>query len=102
MTALDQDATIAKGKRLLISTIARVHNTGMKYVAGNMVEAGKAPLRVEPVAADIKFKRGGKPVVNVLDHDGVATGQTLAVGDDGTLKLDGNSTKAVYYEVVYP
>ncbi len=102
VTALDQDATIAKGKRLLISTIARVHNTGMKYVAGNMVESGKPPLRVEPVTADIKFKRGGKPVVNILDHNGVATGQTLPVGDDGTLKLDGNSTKTVYYEVVYP
>ncbi len=102
VTALDQDATIAKGKRLLITTIARVHNTGMKYVAGNMVDAGKAPLRVEPVAADIKLKRGGKPVVNVLDHNGVATGQTLTVGDDGTLKLDGNETKTVYYEVVYP
>ena len=102
LTALDPGASIATGARLLITTIARVHNTGMKYVAGNLVEAGKAPIIVEPVVADIRFKREGKPTVNILDHNGVRTGQTVPVGDDGRLVLDGNATKAVYYEVVYP
>ncbi|MEI6034999.1 MAG: hypothetical protein WCS65_12060 [Verrucomicrobiae bacterium] len=102
VTALDPEATIAQGKRLLISTIARAQNTGMKYVAGNLVETGKGPILVEPVVADIRLKRKDKPTINILDHNGVRTGKTLPVGDDGLLALDGNATKAVYYEAVYP
>jgi hypothetical protein len=100
VTALDVDADIATGQRLLITTIARVRNTGMKMVAGSLIARGGPPMLVEPVTVDLTFRRTEAPTIHILDHDGRRTGQTLTPVD-GKITLDGAQTHAIYYEVVY-
>lgn len=100
VSALDRDGDIATGKRLLVTTLARVRNTGMKLVEGSLIARGGPPLLVEPVAVELTLKRGGNPKVYVLDHDGRRSAQTLPAAN-GKLTLDGAQTKAVYYEIDY-
>lgn len=100
VTALDAGSIIASDKHLLITTIARVRNTGMKMVAGNLIERGGPPLMVEPVRVELTLKRAGTPTLYVLDHDGKRTGQTLTPVD-GKIILDSAQTHAIYYELDY-
>ncbi len=100
VTALDRQGAIATDRHLLITTIARVRNTGMKMIQGNLIARGGPPLLVEPVTVDLTFKRSGTPTIYVLDQDGRRTGQTLKPVD-GKVTLDGAHTHTIYYEVVY-
>lgn len=101
VSAVDRDATIASGNRLLVSTIGRVRNTDQKMVAGTLLSRGTGPMRVEPVKAELTLKRPGPFTVHVLDHDGKRTGRTLPVAGS-TVVLDGVATQAVYYEITFP
>lgn len=100
VSAVSPDGTIAGDDHLLVTTIARVRNTGMKVIAGEMVERGGPPMLVEPVRVDLTLRRPGRAVVHVLDHDGQRTGRTLPV-QNGRVTLDGAKTRAVYYEIEY-
>ncbi|MFA7237295.1 MAG: hypothetical protein WC058_10565 [Phycisphaeraceae bacterium] len=102
VTALDADASaaIASDPHVLITAIGRVRNTGMKMIAGNLIERGGPPLLVEPVRLELTLKRAGSPTIHVLDHDGKRTGQTLAPVD-GKITLDSAQTHAIYYELDY-
>lgn len=100
VTALDADADIASGKRLLITAIARVYNTDMKLMAGDLIQAGKGPMRVEPVQATISIKRAGKATVQVLDQDGCMTDRKLPISPAG-IDIDTARDKTVYYLVTY-
>ncbi|MCL2103968.1 MAG: hypothetical protein FWH21_02770 [Kiritimatiellaeota bacterium] len=99
VTSLD-DAPIATSKRLLVTTLARARNTGMKLVAGTLIEKGRAPILMEPVVCELAFKRPGPPTIHILDHDGRRTGKTLDAAN-GKILLDGGATKAIYYEIEY-
>lgn len=101
VTALSRDRTLADDSRLLVTTIGRVRNTGMKVVAGEVVVRGGPPMIVEPIVVDLQLKRSGKPVVHILDHDGRRTGRTLDVAN-GKVTLDGAQTMTVYYEIEFP
>ncbi len=100
VTALEQDEDLRSGSRWLITTMARLRNTDMVFVGRTLLRKGKPPIRMEPVKATIRIKRGGGPTVHVLDHDGRRTGRTVPVRN-GVLELDGARTRAVYYEVVF-
>jgi len=97
VTSLD-DAPIATSKRLLVTTIARARNTGMKMVAGTLIQKGGGPILMEPVVCEITFKRPGVPKIHILDHDGRRTGRMLDAVN-GRIRFDGGATKTVYYEV---
>jgi len=99
VTSLD-DAPIAVSKRLLVTTIARARNTGMKLVSGTLIQRGSAPILMEPVVCELTLKRQGTPKIHILDHDGRRTGKTLDLAN-GKVLLDGGETKAVYYEIEY-
>ncbi len=101
VTALARHGTIAASHRILITTIARVYNTGMKMVRGYLMNAGQPPMRMEPVQVNLTLKRPGTPTVYVLNDAGQRTGKTLPI-TGGQLVLDGAATHAVYYELVYP
>ena len=101
VTALGRHGTIATGHRILVTTIARVYNTGMKMVRGYLINAGNPPMRMEPVKVDLTLKRPGTPTVYVLNDAGQRTGKTLPV-TAGHLVLNGAATHAIYYELVYP
>ena len=55
---------------------------------------------LEPVKATIGIPGRQIAAVNVLDHDGKRTGQTLDVVN-GTFAIDGARDRALYYEVVF-
>ncbi len=101
-TALESGSDLARGKRALITALARQSNTGFTYFApdNKVLNNGGPPILLEPVKAAITI--AGRPIeaVNVLDHDGRRTGRTLAV-TDGRFVLDGAKDKTLYYEVVF-
>ena len=99
VTAVDREADLLSGKRLLVTALARARNTGMKFAGGELIAAGKAPILMEPVVADLTIARAGA-TVHVLDHDGLRTGATLPVVD-GKVRIDGGETKAVWYEIAF-
>ncbi len=100
VTAVEKDEDLSSGDRWLVTTIARLRNTGMVYVGRKLLKKGSSPILMEPVQAELNIKREGKATVHVLDHDGRRTGETLPM-KDGNVLLDGASTQAVYYEVVF-
>ncbi len=101
LTARSQKGTIAKDKRLLIVAVARAHNTGMSYDGqGKMRSKGKGPVLMEPMKAEFTIKRSGKPTVYICDHNGVRTDKTIPVKNN-SFTIDGETSKTVYYEVVY-
>lgn len=101
VTALARDGTLARDRGVLVTTIARVHNTGMRHDNGRVAERGRGPLLLEPVVAELVLRRTAGATVHILDHDGRRTGRTLPLGRDGRLTLDGRQTRAVYYEIQY-
>jgi hypothetical protein len=102
LTALERDKDLATGKRALITVLARQSNTGFTYFAPNnrVLNNGGPPILLEPVKATLSIAERPIAAVNVLDHDGRRTGQTIPV-KDGRFTLDGAKDKAIYYEVVF-
>lgn len=99
VSALDRDGVVKTDKQLLITAIARVHNTGMKYMAGQLIEKGTAPMRAEPVKATIKLNRAGG-TLHVLDQDGIPNGKTYPI-KNGHIQIDTARDKSFYYLVQY-
>ena len=102
LTALDKGATLATGKRALLSAVARNCNTGFTYFTpeGRYLDNGKAPILLEPVKALIHVAGRDIASVKVLDFDGRETDRTLEV-KDGAFTIDGTRDKALYYEVEF-
>ena len=100
VSSLEKDQSLAGCKRMLVTTVARARNTNMTYNADTtqLLRPGEAPILLEPVRLTLGFRRKGRPVVHVLDHDGVRTGATVPV-EGGGVQLDGARTKTMYYEV---
>lgn len=102
VTSLEQDKTIAESESVLVTTIARARNSGMRYTYEDnetiLEEVGEPPLLVEPVNATITFHKGNIRKVTVLDHDGRKTGQTIPA-KRGKLELNGARYKTIWYLV---
>lgn len=98
LTALDRNADLKTGKRLLLTAIARVRNTGQKISEDGkeLLAVGSAPMVMEPVKASVQMR--GVKAVRVLDHDGRLTEKTVPVAD-GRFAIDGAQEKAFYYLV---
>ena len=75
VSALGRNESISGGKRLLVTAMARMRNTGMRYDAARkkLVHRGEAPIVLEPVKARITLHRRGGAKVYLLDHDGRRT-----------------------------
>jgi hypothetical protein len=101
-TCLDPDNDIKESGRILITTIARTKNTGMNYNDDHteLLDAGSAPMLIEPVMVNLELKRKGKFTVSILDHLGRKTGQTIKPKGK-KLQLNGTETKAFYYLIEY-
>jgi len=102
VTARDQEGSIARSPQLLVVAMARAYNSGMKYSpeGTRLLAAGKEPIVLEPVKAEITIRRPGNPRVFVLDQDGCRTAQTLSVGS-GRFSIDTGRDKTPYYLVEY-
>jgi hypothetical protein len=102
VTSLDR-APIRSARRLLVTTVARARNTGMRYAADGktLVEVGQGPVLMEPVRLTLALPPARRPVVHVLDHGGRRTGRTVPVRN-GRIALDGARTRTLYYELEFP
>ena len=102
VSALEKDRTLGDSDHILVTTVARARNTGMRYSEDGreLLEVGGPPILLEPVRLKLKLKRGGNPVVRVLDHAGRRTGESIQV-INGEVNLDGTASKAIYYELDY-
>ncbi len=102
LTAAGKNETLATARSALVSAVARNCNSGFKVLTFDhrVLDNGKGPVMLEPVKATITI--GGRRIaaVNVLDHDGKRTGNTLEAAG-GTFTIDGTRDKALYYEVVF-
>lgn len=54
---------------------------------------------MEPVVAELEFKRSMDAIVFALDHDGCRTDDKIPFAE-GKLRLDGRKTRTIYYEIV--
>jgi hypothetical protein len=98
VTSLDPDKTIAQADRLLLATMARVHNTGMRYEGEKLLSVGRGPMLIEPVKAKITLPGRSIKRIRVLDHDGRRTSKVLDA-DGASFEVDGSRDKTIYYEV---
>jgi hypothetical protein len=103
VTSLDRERPISRAKSLLVTTVARARNTGMRYRPDGreLIEVGGAPVLMEPVRLTLKLRRAGRAVVHVLDHAGRRTGRTIPVRGR-EVALDGARHRTLYYEIEYP
>lgn len=102
VTSLDKKKGIDKTSRILVTTIARARNTGMKYNDDHtrLIERGDAPILLEPVSLSLKIDRKEKPMVTVLDHSGRKTARILS-SENGWINLDGGANQTIYYLIEY-
>jgi hypothetical protein len=102
VTAAEPDKDIGSSKRILIVAIARARNTDMKFsdAEDEVLERGKAPILLEPVAAEIMIAKKASPQLYLLDHDGLRTEKTLEV-NNGAFAIDGARDKTCYYLLSY-
>jgi len=101
VTAAEPKDTIATGKRLLVSAVARIANTGFRYSTlddKTIVDNGSGPILVEPVQATITLKNRTVTAVTVLDQDGRTTSATVPV-TAGAFTIDTGRDKTIYYQV---
>jgi len=102
MTSLEKDKAIADSRKILITTIARARNSGMKFNDNHteLLDIGKSPILLEPVKMTLAINRSTKPKITILDHSGNRTAKTVDQAG-GKWTLDGKDTKAIYYLLEY-
>ncbi|WP_345427716.1 hypothetical protein [Halioxenophilus aromaticivorans] len=98
-TAQGQNKTLANDDGVLLVAMSRAHNTGMSFDKDLIISVGQAPTLLEPVKAEVSFKRTPKRIT-VLDHDGQKTGATVPL-KDGKVQLDTGRDKSPYYLVEF-
>ncbi len=98
LSSLEKDQGIRSSKQILVTTVARARNTGMKYNADKteLLDIGKAPVLLEPVQVRVKLKGNANATVYILDHTGNKTGKVMQLVD-GVFDLNSEETKAIYY-----
>jgi hypothetical protein len=102
ITSLDREKGISDTRKILVTTVARAQNTGMRFNEDHskLIERGDAPILLEPVSLSMKIDRNTDPKITVLDHSGRKTEQLVSTGNDW-IKLDGAITKTIYYLIEY-
>ncbi len=101
VTSLQQDRDLSNAQTALIQAIGRTRNTGMTFdrLGRNMKSLGDAPILLEPIHCTIRFNRPVKQV-NILDHDGCRTGETVPVNANSVV-INTAMLKSPYFEVVF-
>jgi hypothetical protein len=102
VTARGRTETLATAKTALLSVVARAVNTGFRYFTVNqqILDNGKPPVVLEPVAATLTFTGRAIDRVDVLDNSGYSTGNTLDA-TNGSFSIDGTRDKTLYYLVTF-
>ena len=100
LSSLERGTAIDKSKSILITTIGRVQNTGMKYSEDRqtLIEKGEPPLLMEGIEATITFPYKVNGKLYILNHDGERTEKYIEVSGD-KINLSGATHKTYYYEL---
>lgn len=99
LTARDRDATIVDARALLLTAFGRARDASE---AADIPALGKhtGPVLLEPVKFTLTLTRDGAPHVELLDHQGRATGHFVPVRD-GVVEIDTGRDRTPYYRIVY-
>lgn len=97
-TSLDKNKNLKETDRILVTTVARGKNTGMKYTENGdyLQKTGDKPLLLEPVNLTLGLPENINYQVEVLDQDGQETGKILST-KNGKITLNGGKHKTIYY-----
>ncbi len=100
VSSLEKGKNISEANHLLVTTMARAKNTGMKFNEDTtkIVEVGEEPIMLEPVQAILEFNDIEPKKIHILDHVGQRTGKTIEPKDE--IYIDGAKYKTLYYEIV--
>lgn len=100
ITSLSKQHDLSNAKELLVTTVARARNQGMRYTAAGdtLLHTGTRPLLMEPVRVRIHHPRLREYRVEVLDHDGRITGRTVPVLEN-SVDLNGATYNTLYYRI---
>ncbi|MFW6303733.1 MAG: hypothetical protein ACOC2L_03855, partial [Candidatus Sumerlaeota bacterium] len=98
-TAKSQNETLASDKQVLVTAMARVHNTGMNLNDMFVFQVGEGPMILEPVEANLDFQ-GREGEVIVLDHDGIPTDRRYRL-ENGRFQLDTGRDQSPFYVVQF-
>ena len=100
LTSLDKGKSIKESKHILVITLARAKNKGMKFNSDKtkLLEVGEAPILLEPVHVELTFKDHKIIETTILDHAGNRTDRRIKAHRNRVL-LDGNQYKTIYYEM---
>jgi len=98
-TAVEPDRDLSNCDKALVVAIGRVRNSGMKLGQGLILDLGQSPTIIEPIQAQLTFKRQPKSVVP-LDHDGQILPAALPIKGT-TINLNTADNKSIYYLVTF-
>jgi hypothetical protein len=102
LTSLDQNKDLSSTPSALLTTIARAKNTGMQFNEDKteIIDVGEAPIQLESVIVDMKFKQRKIKEVRILDHVGRFNDEKVEVNAK-RFSFDGNKYKTIYYEIIF-
>ena len=100
VNSLDKNKTLAETDHILITTMGRTRNKGMKYNAkgDSLINKGEAQLMMEGVSFTLTFPNSINGKICILDHNGERTDQWIEVKGN-KIRIDGNRYRAFYYEL---
>jgi len=95
LTAKEPGQTLADAREIVLTAMARTRNSGMKFnEEGNKIlDAGDAPLRMEPVRATLLLPFDGR--LEVLDQDGNKPLESRPFKK--SLRIDGAQDRTPFY-----
>jgi hypothetical protein len=98
ITSLNKDKNLKDADKILITTVARGKNSGMKYnpTGDSLISVGTYPLLLEPVNVNLSINGESEYTVEVLDHDGLPTGKFVPV-KNGKSAIKGSESKTLWY-----
>lgn len=102
ISSLDRGKSLDECTSALVTTMARVRNSGMVFAADStwLLDAGTSPVMIEGVIASVDFGKRIPKKVEVLDVNGIPAGKLLSIRN-GKVNLDGARHKTFYYRCVF-
>jgi len=96
------DKTIGRSDNILLTAVGRAQNTGAKFDQEVMLEAGRPPILIENIEAEIELETVYSDLrVWAVSAEGYYIGTVPAVWENGRLKIRlGEVSQSMYYLIV--
>ena len=102
LTAKNPDKTINNDRSVIVASLARSRNTGMKYNEDmtELLETGSGPIKLETVDFDLQFKNRIPKYIKVLDHMGRDSDKLINL-EKNMATISGKKHSTFYYEIIF-